>query len=512
MQFGRIELFTEVKEVTYENIADILRKVMPEHEKNVARINYLLEYEAGNQPLKRKKTYRKDIDCKCVDNVANEITDFKLSFNWGNMITLVRREESDNKDLNKAISMLNKCYEAENYKSKQQKLSRFIEICGVGHTYIDINTDYEDGDSFFNVNVLDPRCTFVVKSSYYLDGRPMLAGTYYCDKSGQKFFTIFTKDRRYELNSEYEHIERSDEWNPLGIPIIEWIRAYDRMGCFERQISEMDNLNLLVSDFTNDVDQNTQAIWHCNDVDFPVEVVTTEDGKTEERVKRPTTNDWMQTFTTPEGKTPFVKALAIDYDYTGMLNNIITRRALILQKCNVPSRNDNSGGSTGIAMSDATGWTQAEVEATRQDQIKEGCKLAEVKVALRAIKISPNVKADNPLNKLKYTDVKPSIKRQKTYEMTTKINAYATGVSHGINTEDMLSVINLFEDPQQVAENSKKTTQAYLDSVFGSKENEPVGGEGEKKPNADRLSSDNSDQINNSPNIEGVTMNKNIEQ
>ena len=511
MQFGRIELFTDVKEVTYENITDILRKVMPEHEKNVSRMKFLLEYEAGNQPLQRKKKYRKDIDCKCVDNVANEITDFKLSFNWGNMITLVRREESENKDLNKAISMLNKCYEAENYKSKQQKLSRFIEICGVGYTYIDINTDYEDGDSFFNINVLDPRCTFVVKSSYYLDGRPMLAGTYYCDKAGQKYFTIFTRDRRYELNSRYEHIERSDEWNPLGISIIEWIRAYDRMGCFERQISEMDNLNLLVSDFTNDVDQNTQAIWHANDVEFPTEIVENEDGVKEEKVKRPSTNDWMQTFTSPDGKTPFVKPLAIDYDYTGMLNNIISRRALILQKCNVPSRNDNSGGSTGIAMSDATGWTQAEVEATRQDQIKEGCKLEEVKIALRAIKISPNVKADNPLQKLRYTDVKPSIKRQKTYEMTTKINAYATGVSHGINTEDMLNVINLFEDPQQVAENSKKTTQAYLNSVFSSKENEPVGGEGEKKPNADRLSPDNSDQINNSPNIDGTTMNKNLQ-
>lgn len=49
------------------------------------------------------------------------------------------------------------------------------------------------------------------------------------------------------------------------------------MGCFERQISEMDNLNLLISDFTNDVEQNTQAVWHTNDVDFPVEQETTVD-------------------------------------------------------------------------------------------------------------------------------------------------------------------------------------------------------------------------------------------
>ena len=68
---------------------------------------------------------------------------------------------------------------------------------------------------------------------------------------------------------------------------------------------------------------------------------------------------------------PFVKPLTIGYDYGGMLNNVISKRQLILQKCNVPQRNDNSGGSTGVAMSDATGWTQAEVEATKIQGLQE---------------------------------------------------------------------------------------------------------------------------------------------
>jgi hypothetical protein len=275
------------------------------------------------------------------------------------------------------------------------------------------------------------------------------------------------------------------------------------MGCFERQISEMNNLNLLISDFTNDVEQNTQAIWHSNDVEFPKEVVEKEDGTVEEKVIRPKANDWLQTYTTPDGKTPAIKPLSIDYDYAGMLNNIITRRALILQKCNVPSRNDNSGGSTGIAMSDATGWTQAEVEATRQDQIKDACKINEIKIALKAILKCPGFEIDAPVRVLKSSDVKVSIKRQKTYEMTTKINAYATGVSHGIYYKDMLNVINLFDDPQQVAENSRETTEKYLQSIFD-KENNAVGGLEEKAPNADRLDQDRSDQIENSPKIDGM--------
>lgn len=504
MQNGRAVIFTDVLEVNSENVGEIVSKAMEQHTLNASVIENLIKFEAGEQPILRTKKYRPDIDCKCVDNVANEITDFKLSYNWGNPITLVMREkDSDNKTISKAVAELNKCFDAQDYKSKQQELARYVEIGGVGYTYIDINSDYEEGESPFTIDVLDPRCTFVIRSSYYLDKRVMLAVTYCCASDGTKQYSCFTKDRRYELNSLYGHKQRSGEANPLGIiPINEWFRSYDRMGCFERQIDEMNNLNLLVSDFTNDVEQNTQAIWHTNDVDFPKKVVKNEDGTEKEEIVKPKGNDWLGTFTTKDGKTPFIKPLAIDYDYTGMLNNIMVRRNLILQKCNVPSRNENKGGSTGIAMSDATGWTQAEVEATRQDQIKDGCKIQEVKIALRAIHKCAGLSEDSPLLKLKYTDVKSSIKRQKTYEMTTKINAYATGVSHGINYKDMLAVINLFDDPQQVAENSKDTTDAYLQSVFN-KTNEAVGGIDEKKPNADRIEQDKSDQINNSPSMEG---------
>lgn len=506
MQNGRAVIFTDVLEVNSENVGEIVRKAMEQHTLNSSIIEKLIKFEAGEQPIVRTKKYRPDIDCKCVDNVANEITDFKLSYNWGNPITLVMREkDSDNKTISKAVAELNKCFDAQDYKSKQQELARYVEIGGIGYTFIDVNTEYEDGESPFTIDVLDPKCTFIVRSSYYLDKRVMLAVTYYCSSDGTKHYTCFSKDRRYELNNLYEHKERSGESNPLGIiPINEWFRSYDRMGCFERQIDEMNNLNLLISDFTNDVEQNTQAIWHTNDIEFPVKVTENKDGTKTEEIVKPKGNDWLGTYTTKDGKTPFIKPLSIDYDYSGMLNNIMVRRNLILQKCNVPSRNENKGGSTGIAMSDATGWTQAEVEATRQDQIKDGCKIQEVKIALKAIHKCKGLPSDSPLLELKHTDVKSSIKRQKTYEMTTKINAYATGVSHGINYKDMLAVINLFDDPQQVAENSRETTEKYLESIFN-KTNEAVGGEGEKKPNADRLEQDKSDQINNSPSIDGIS-------
>ena len=106
MQYGRAVIYTDCPVVSYANVAEIISAAVPLHESNASEIEALFDYEAGNQPLNRKKKNRSDIDCHCVDNVANEITDFKLSFNWGNPITLVMRKNPDKttKDIASAVS------------------------------------------------------------------------------------------------------------------------------------------------------------------------------------------------------------------------------------------------------------------------------------------------------------------------------------------------------------------------------------------------------------------------
>lgn len=497
--FGRSEIYTDVGEITSENVSDVVKKAMEIHTINANEIDYLLNYEKGNQPIIRKKLYRPEINCQCVDNVANEISEFKQSFNWGNPISFVmkKRDDNTNTDVLDGVVGINECYEMQDYESKQQELARFVEICGVGYTYVDINTDYVEGESPFTVDVLNPQCAFVVKSLLHTDKRVLLGVTYYCDEKGNKSYTCFTNDARYELDNLYEHKKKSGEKNPLGVvPIIEWTRSHDRMGCFERQVSEMDNLNLLISDFTNDVEQNTQAVWHTNDVEFPTEEVTLEDGSKVEKVVKPKGNDWMQTYTSQDGKTPFVEALSIDYDYSGMLENIMSRRNLILQKCNIPSRNDNSGGSTGVAMSDATGWTQAETEASKQDSIKKTCKMRELRAVLRAIGKCPKLSQSSPLRKLKISDLQVNIKRQKTYELTTKVNGICALISKGFCLEDALATAPLFDDPNQVISRSGEGVRRYQESQVFKIDS--------KNTNEKRPFPDLSDQIENSPVIDGM--------
>ena len=500
-QKGRKIIYTDVPEITYENVVEVLRAAMTVHTQNVDDITFLLNYEAGEQGKIRKKSYRADIDCWCVDNVANEVSEFKQSYNWGNTITLTMREKDDldNADVAKAVFELNRFYDLQSVGSKQEELARFVEITGVGYTYVDINTDYEDGESPFSVDVLNPSCCFIVRSSYYADKRTMLGVTYRCDAYGKKRFTCFSNTQRFEITDMYSHDVKSGERNPLGIiPIVEWIRSHDRMGCFERQISEMNNLNLLISDFTNDVEQNTQAIWHTNDIEFPEEVIKDESGNVIGKQKVSLKgNTMVQTYTSQDGKTPIIEPLSINYDYEGMLNNILARRALILQKCNVPARNDNNGGSTGVAMSDATGWTQADAEATRQDLLRYASKLQEVKVVLRAISKCPNFPIDDVIRKLKHSDCEANIPRQKTYELTTKVNSICALIGKGFTLEDSVEAIPLFDDNNKVIVRSGEGVKKYQDAnVFNIAETTDAS---EKRPFPDL-----SDQENNSPVIGGM--------
>ena len=538
---GRAVIYTDEREITSENIIKVLQKTFPSHIGNAHRIDELIRFEAGVQEQLRAKVTRKEIDSKCVDNVANEITEFKTSFVWGNPITLVQRGEKDSgkKAENKAITRLNECYSAEFIGRKQQELARFVEIGGIGFTFIDINRYWREGKSYFTYDVLDPRYAYIVKSSS-LGHRKMLGVTYSTDTMGNFHFTAFTPNARFEIDSllrkepkkensdneyarNYDWQERpyNNQRNPLGmIPIIEWVRASDRMGCFERQIPEMLELNQLESDFSNLVGQTVNSVWWANNVEFPEETTTDRDGNEIKTVSHPENGDWIETNTTRDGKDPKIEPLVINSDYNGQLNNIVTKRSLILEKCQVPQRGDSSN-STGIATSAASGWDAAESSASKEQMYMESAKLEEVEVVLSAINASPDIELDNPMLELKYMDVQPSIKRQKNYELVSKMNFFATGISHGLHPKHLLKEMNAFADPEQVYIDSKPYLDMYIESTLqknnGSsgdgyngygwyrKGNSDTGdgGSGEDAPNKDRLGQDESDQTENSPNVKG---------
>ena len=500
MKIGRQTIFTNYKYIDKTNILEVIQKVFPLHEQNAFEINNLIDYESGDVPAIREKTYRKDIQNFIPDPIANYIVEFKLGFEWGNPITFIQSDDSDSTndkvDITKAITRLNQCYRAQKIKTKLEELARFIEICGIGYTYVDVNMEWEEGDSLFTLDALDPRCAFVVRSTAYTDKRVVLGVSYRKDDEGNKLITCFTRNERFELKG-FDEITLIES-NPLGrIPIIEWIRSYDRQGCFERLMPMIDDVTASMSALLDAVQSNTDVIWFSSDVEFPTREVELADGTTKEEVVKPKDGDWLLANTTRDGKQPKVQPLTVDYDYNGQLANINATRAHILKLAHVPQRNDNSGGSTGVAMDDAAGWTDAEADACRKQMLSDSSKMNELEVVLRACKISPFIDSEDPIMGLNYSDCSPNFKRSKTYDLATKMNSICTGLAHGFDLADLVGTVQLFEDSAEVVARSGEGVRKYQETIWKT-ENEAQGAEGEEAVNGDRLQADLSDQLDNS--------------
>lgn len=511
---GRRVIYTDELDINEFNIIEILQRAMVAHTMNFSEIEYLLNFEFGLQPRKQEKVTRKEIDCITVDNVAHEISLFWRSYFWGQPFTLTQRGRRDSGDTDEgeAIALLNECYDAEAVNAKTQKIARFVEPCGVGYVYIDVKSDRMDGDSYFSYDVLDPRFTFIIYSGYYTDRRPMVGVTYRIDDNGSQHFTAITKNRRFEIdnlivitNGKKDEVwnVKSGDMNPFGIiNIVEYFRSHDRTGVFEHEIDDMLDLNLNESNLSNSVAEKVNAIWLATDLDLKEEY-TDENGNTKERDAVPKNNEWIFGFTSKDGATPKVTPLTVPLESQGVMNYIISKRGMILQKCNVPQRNDNSGGSTGIAMDTASGWTAADMVASMQQQIVEGCKQQELKVVL-AVLAKSDCPEDSPMRKLKYRDIVPNMKRAKNYELTSKLNAFATGVSHGIDPAHMIREINFFSDPQQVIEDSREYMERYLDSVYKTGDEGVSESPVTENPNdtEGRNATDERDEITESPYVQ----------
>lgn len=503
--YGRHRIYTDVQEITSDNVIQVLQEALPIHEMNRAEIAYLLRYEKGYQPLKRKKKIRPDIDIQVSDNLANQIVEFKLGYHWGNPKSLVQRGDRDlnasDPDIDDdAITLLNQMNEDEQAYRKDQELARYIEICGIGYQMVDIKREYVEGGSVFDLNTLNPLFSFVVYQNDIRETKKMSV-TYRQLKNGDRYFTCITKDYRFEINDTWQivngkkvnnwsHGNRSGEMNPLGkVPVVEFLRSFDRMGVFERQIPDMDALNIEVSDFANSVAQNTQEIWWMNDADFP------KDPKTGESIK-PTSGQWMRTQSTANGR-PSIQPLSSTFNYNGVQENIITRRNAILQKCYVPLQTDPGGGSTATAMSMSSGWSAAEAVAAKQEDITRGAVMEIVDLELTAIRKSGYLPEGHILYELEKSDIQPKFTRQKTFDLGTKANAFVTLVKAGINGRTAMQVVDLFPDIAQAWADSRETIEQFQTSLF------TVGNPGVDMLSTDKIMSDLTDQSVNSPILDG---------
>lgn len=483
---GRARIFTDYPEVTSDNIIQILETAMITHGNNCVDMDYLINYERGFQPLLREKTIRPEIDVRVTDNLANYIKEWKINYFWSSPIMLIQRGDkemhpSDARTDDNGISALNEMLtNGEDMALRDQEVGEFAEICGIAYKVVDIRTDF-DGVSLIHDYTVDPRHAFCIYAND-ITQRKLLGVTYRVLEDQTKRITAFTDSTRYEI---YGDAIVSESINPLGkIPVIEFLRNVDRMGCFERALSELNALNIMNSDAVNNIAQSVQEMWWGNDIDFPVD----DKGN----VIKPESGQWLLTYSNEGNTNPRVQPLSSSLDANNTLASISNARAWILTKCNVPlTYNNLAGGSTGVATDMSSGWSSAEQEAQAKEQLVKASKREELVLILRALQKVPFsiLPADAPMRSVHMTDVDFHFNRKRNYDMSIKANTFATYVSHGINGRHALKVVDAFEDTEQVWIDSREGIEAYQASIIVSD---------------DRIMSDNSDQESNSPIIDGM--------
>ena len=499
---GRRKIYTDVEDITKDNVIEVLLKALTEHEMNRGEIKFLLDFEKGIQPLRREKTTRPEIDIKSISNMANEITEFKLGYMWGNPVAIVQKSDklpkgSDKNKDNSAISILNEMFYAESRESKDQQLGRYVEICGIGHQMIDVKRNPDEEDAPFDLITLNPLFTFVIYSSD-VSRRKMMGVTYTVKSDMSRTFTCITNDAVYIIDTNFKiingdkdqkkeifnHGNRSGEANPIGeVYIIEYERSFDRTGCFERQIDELNALNILESDLCNDVAQMTQAIWWGNDI----ELEKNDDGS----VKGVQGGQWILTRTTGQGNKPTINGLVLNYDYSGVLANIQSKHDYILERAYVPKQSDPGGGSTGTAMSMSSGWSAAESSACKESLVLKKSYQERNRLAIKVVRKSHNVQEDSEVQKLSWNDIDIRFTRQKTFDMATKVNSLATMINNMVNPRIAMEAIDFFPNLAEAIDDSVEKMEKYQENLLKSNESE--------QSKADKTMSDMSDQAQNSP-------------
>ena len=265
--FGRRVIYSDVDEITPDNIMGVLYDAMPKHIANKCDINYLYNYYKGKQPiLERVKEIRPEICNKVVVNLAYDIVDFKVSYLLGTPFTYVAVGEKA-----KPVNILNGYMNQVGKKGLDKDLVEWNHICGTAYRYVQAlePKTVKKGDTPFDLDTLDPRTTFVIYSSTFKKKR--LAGVTYTisDTDGQVIrFVVYTPTKIYTFKAQnkfdsLENFSNSRDGfvesdNALGeIPIFEYPANNARLGAFEIVLPLLDALNRITS---NDVDGVEQII------------------------------------------------------------------------------------------------------------------------------------------------------------------------------------------------------------------------------------------------------------
>ena len=438
---GRRKIFTDVSAITRENVAEVLRKTLAVHWQNKAEIEYLYRYYKGEQPiLSRVKEVRPEICNRVVENRANEIVSFKVGYLMGEPVQYVSRV--DDEGIAKKISTLNSYVASEDKAAKDKELADWAHICGTAYRMVlpDGEANVEEDETPFEIFTLDPRYCYVVYHNA-LGETPVMAVKFVETESDGIIYSIYTKDRYFEIKGESEIIR--DEEQILGIPIVEYPLNNARLGAFEIVLPLLDAMNNVDSNRLDGVEQFIQALMLFHNVDI-------------------TSKDYQEL--RAEGAIKFKDIdpqFKAEIEYlTAELNQTQTQTLIdhlydtVLTICGMPNRNGGSSTSdTGSAVIMRDGWSAAEARAKDTELMFKKSEKEFLKLTLR---ICDDLRELD----LKMSSIEIRFTRRNYENITEKANVLVSMLNNPKIAPQLAFIhCGMFSDPQI----AWATSKAYME-------------------------------------------------
>ena len=367
--FGRRMIKSNVKEITSENIVDVLQKALTVHDRNRSEIEYLWNYYRGKQPiLNREKDVRPEICNRIVENRANEIVSFKVGYLCGEPIQYVSRNGDEK--IVKAITTLNELMFSEDKTTQDQEIVEWQMICGTAFRLVLPDDKGEEDDAPFEMYTLDPRDTFIVYSND-IGNKPLMGVKYSKDEETSiTTYSIYTENEYFLL--EDTTIKEKQPHALDVIPIFEYPANNARLGSFEIVLPLLDMINNIESNRMDGMEQTIQAFIKFVNCD-----ITTEDF---EKLKELGAIKVKST----DGQNADVDIVTNDLnqDQSQTLKEDCYNAVLTI--CGMPNRNGGSSTSdTGAAVLLRDGWSLAEARAKDSEHVFKKAEKKMLKLVLR---------------------------------------------------------------------------------------------------------------------------------
>lgn len=364
---GRARIYTDKKEITVDNVADVVAQAYSTHLKNKAEEQYLFDYFRGKQDIRcKQKQIRPEINNKVVVNRANEIVTFKSAYFLDEPIQYI--SNGGDEATSEKVKRFNDFMIAEDKVSLDKDIVDWMHICGLGVRMVTSDEQPEENGSPLLIYSLDPREAFVI---YYsgLGHKPMAGVIRQKGEDGQWMHCVYTEAFYCEVKGD--KVENIQARAIPYIPIIEYENNTARMGAFEVVISLLNAINTLESGRVDDIQQFVESILVFENCEIDQETANA----LREKLGLMISSD----------PTKPAKVYRVDgqLDQNGAQAIVDDLYDAVLTICGMPNRNGGSSTSdTGRATIMRDGWQAAESRAEDTEKMFNRSERQFLKIAL----------------------------------------------------------------------------------------------------------------------------------